>query len=223
MRVHVERSGSGPAVLCTHGIGSDRHTFDRLVELLADDHHMITWDLPGHGASETPTDVAAYDRDLVLMDIEEIVATIDGPLTMLGHSLGGYLSLAWAIARPGRATGLCILATGPGFRDPEKREAWNEMSRRNAHRFGVPEQVTEMNLQNDAVVIEGLSELTMPVELLVGADDRPQLIGGMQYLEAKLSDARLAVVNGGGHTMHEDDGAEAVADALRRLTASGAA
>jgi hypothetical protein len=40
------------------------------------------------------------------------------------------------------------LNTGPGFRDPEKREQWNERSRRNAHRFGVPVQAAELNLQH---------------------------------------------------------------------------
>jgi pimeloyl-ACP methyl ester carboxylesterase len=217
MRVHVERTGTGPEVVCTHGIGATRHTFDRLVAGLSATTTVTTWDLPGHGDSEVPADRNAYDRDRVLEDLDAVVATASAPPILLGHSLGGYLSLAWATTRPGRTVGLCILATGPGFRDPSKREAWNAMSRRNAHRFGVPDQVTEMNLQHDAVVIEGLNALALPVELVVGAEDRAQLIGGMEYLAAKLPDARLTVVEGGGHDLHEGAGAEVVADAVRRL------
>ena len=219
MRVHVERTGTGPTVVCTHGISADHHTFDRLVELLSPDHSVVTWDLPGHGDSEVSADPADYDRDRVLRDLDDVVATTSGPLIALGHSLGGYLTLAWAATRPGRASGLCILATGPGFRDAEKRESWNAMSRRNAHRFGVSEPVAEMNLQHDAVVIEGIADLTMPVELLIGADDQPQLVGGMQYLAAKLPEAHLTVVDGGDHSMHESDGAEFIAAAVRRLSA----
>jgi pimeloyl-ACP methyl ester carboxylesterase len=217
MRVHVERTGTGPVVVCTHGIGATRHTFDRLVAALSATTTVTTWDLPGHGDSEVPADRSAYDRDRVLEDLDAVVAMAPAPPILLGHSLGGYLSLAWAATRPGRAAGLCILATGPGFRDPSKREAWNAMSIRNAHRFGVPDQVAEMNLQHDAVVIEALEALTLPVELVVGADDRPQLIGGMEYLAARLPNARLTVVEGGGHDLHEGSGADDVAAAVRRL------
>jgi pimeloyl-ACP methyl ester carboxylesterase len=205
-------------VVCTHGIGATHHTFDRLVELLAPTHTVITWDLPGHGASEIPTEASSYDRDRVLEDLDAVVATAGDAPIMVGHSLGGYLSLAWAATRPGRAAGLCILATGPGFRDPTKREAWNAMSRRNAHRFGVPEPVAEMNLQHDAVVIEHLASLELPVELVVGAEDRPQLIGGMEYLAARLPDAHLTLVDDGGHDLHEGAGAQVVAAAVRRLS-----
>lgn len=207
-------------MVCTHGIGATHRTFDRLAGALSSSATVITWDLPGHGTSEVPSNASDYDRDRVLEDLDEVVSTAGPPIVLLGHSLGGYLSLAWAATRTRPSiAGLCILATGPGFRDPSKREAWNAMSRRNAHRFGVPEPVAEMNLQHDAVVIESLDSLTMPVELVVGSEDRPQLIGGMEYLAAKLPHARLTVVEGGGHDLHEGAGAEVTAEAVRRLVA----
>ena len=85
-----------------------------------------------------PEDPAQYTRDAALADLDDVLATIDGPAVLVGHSLGGYLALAHAATRPGATAGIVVLNTGPGFRDPEKREGWNERSRRNAHRFGVP-------------------------------------------------------------------------------------
>lgn len=219
MRVHTDISGNddGVPVVCTHGIGADLHTFDRLAELLAPHHRVVRWDLPGHGRSEAPTDPAAYERDLVLADFDDVVEVAGGPPILVGHSLGGYLTLAWAITRPGRAAGLCAVATGPGFRDATKRAGWNDMVRRNAHRFGVNDAAAGLNLQHDDLVIANLGRLDLPVELVVGDADNGALVAGMSYIEAKVSDATLTVVTGGEHLTHEADGAETVAAAVRRL------
>lgn len=107
-----------------------------------------------------------------------------------------------------------MLNTGPGYRDPVKREEWNDRSRRNAPRFGVPEQVTTMNLQEDSVVMDHLAEMTTPTLVLAGGDDRPEYTGAGEYLQRKMPDARLVVIDGGGHSMHEDSHAGDVADVI---------
>ena len=122
--------------------------------------------------------------------------------------------LAYAATRPGAVRGVVVLNTGPGYRDPVKREEWNERSRRNAHRFGVPEQVTTLNLQEDSVVMDRLAEMATPTLVLAGSSDRPEYTGAGEYLERKMPDARLAVVDGGGHSMHEDTHATEVADLI---------
>ena len=109
---------------------------------------------------------------------------------------------------------MVVLNTGPGYRDPVKREEWNARSTRNAHRFGVPEQVTTLNLQEDSVVMDRLADMTTPTLVLAGSDDRPEYTGAGEYLERKMPDARLVVVDGGGHSMHEDSHAEEVADLI---------
>ncbi len=221
MRVHVERRGHGPPMVFTHGIGVTRRTFDGLASRLQDAYTTITWDLPAHGDSPELETAADYDRDRVLCDIDDIVAADGGAAPILvGHSLGGYLTLAWAVTRPRRARALVVMATGPGFRDPEKRQAWNDRSRRNAHRFGVVPEAAEMNLQHDGVVIENLSQLALPVLLIVGDQDNEQLIGGMQYLAAKLPNTTLHVLAGGDHSMHEASHADEVASLIRGFAAS---
>jgi len=107
-----------------------------------------------------------------------------------------------------------VLNTGPGYRDDAKREEWNARSRRNAHRFGVPEQVTTMNLQEDSVVMDRLTDMATPTLVLASGDDRPEYTGAGQYLERKMPDARLVVVEGGGHSMHEDTHAAELADLI---------
>ena len=47
---------------------------------------------------------------------------------VLGHSLGGYLSLELALAHPDRVRGVVLVDTGPGYRNDVARDGWNRMA-----------------------------------------------------------------------------------------------
>jgi pimeloyl-ACP methyl ester carboxylesterase len=192
-------------------MGTSAATWERCMELLEDRFTVVAPDLLGHGDSPVPDDPLEYTRDRTLLDIDDIVAEFAERPVLVGHSLGGYLALAHSATRPDTTRGIVVLNTGPGYRDDAKREDWNARSRRNAHRFGVPEQVTTMNLQEDSVVMDRLAEMTTPTLVLAGGEDRAEYTGAGQYLERKMPHARLVVVDGGGHSMHEDTHAAEVA------------
>lgn len=214
-RLHTVWRGDGPPIVFIHGMGTSAATWERCMDLLADRFTVVAVDLLGHGDSPVPDDPDEYTRDRALADIDDVLddvlAHTGEAAVLVGHSLGGYLALAHAATRPGVARAIVALNTGPGFRDPDRRAAWNDMSRRNAHRFGVPEQVTTMNLQEDSVVMDRLADITTPTLVLAGGDDRPEYTASGQYLERKMPDAQLVVVDGGGHSMHEDTHADEVA------------
>ncbi len=190
------------------------------MDRLSDRYTVAAIDLMGHGGSPVPEDPAEYTRDRALDDIDDVLASLDGPAVLVGHSLGGYLALAHAATRLGVARGIVVLNTGPGFRDPEKREAWNERSRRNAHRFGVVPQAAELNLQEDSVVMDSLADMAVPTLVLAGSDDRPEYSGAGQYLERKMPSARFVAVEGGAHDMHETTHADEVAAIVAEFEAS---
>lgn len=189
------------------------------MDLLKDRHEVATFDLMGHGGSPVPDEPAEYTRDRALEDIDEILATFDRPAVLVGHSLGGYLTLAHGATRPEATSGLVVLNTGPGFRDAEKREAWNAMSRRNAHRFGVVPQAAELNLQADSVVMERLADMTTPTLFLAGSEDRPDYTRSGQYLERKMPNCEFVAVEGGEHAMHEESHVTEVANLIANFAA----
>ncbi|MGI9645520.1 MAG: alpha/beta fold hydrolase [Ilumatobacteraceae bacterium] len=214
MRLHTVRRGSGPPIVFLHGLGTSAATWDAVMDLLADRYTVVAIDLLGHGGSPVPEDPAEYTRDRALADLDKLLDELGQPAILVGHSLGGYLALAHAATRPGAVSGVVVMNTGPGYRDPVKREEWNERTRRNAHRFGVPVQVTTLNLQQDSVVMDRLAEIDTPTLVLAGGADRPEYTGAGQYLERKMPTARLVVVDGGGHSMHESTHADRVAQLI---------
>jgi pimeloyl-ACP methyl ester carboxylesterase len=210
-RLHVVERGTGEPIVLLHGLGTSASTWDACAAILAERFHTVAVDLLGHGASPVPDDPAEYSRDRALGDLDDILAALRTPAVLVGHSLGGYLVLAHAATRPGAVRGVVVLNTGPGYRDAAKREEWNERTRRNAHRFGVPAHVTTLNLQEDSVVMDRLAETSTPTLVLAGGDDRPEYTAAGQYLERKMPHGRLVVLAGGGHSMHESTHAVEIA------------
>jgi pimeloyl-ACP methyl ester carboxylesterase len=213
--LHVERRGTGEPIVFTHGFGESWETWRPQVEGFAATHRVIAWDLRGHGASDRPEAAAAYSRDLALADLTRIVRDEAGRSALLvGHSLGGYLSLALAVTQPEMVRGLVLIACGPGFRDVDARAAWNERVERVAESLGLPDAVAGIVRQPDALVIDGARAVTAPCVIIVGEGDR-RFHAGSEYL-ARALDAPLLVVPGAGHHPHASH-AEAVNDAITRL------
>src|SRR3546814_5565266 len=65
-------------------------------------------------------------RSLAWLDVA-IEAAGPGPAVLVGHSLGGYLSLCRTVLEPTGVAGLVLIATGPGFRDARSEEHTSEL------------------------------------------------------------------------------------------------
>lgn len=202
-KLHCERTGVGPPLVATHGVGSSSKTWAGQVPVFSQHFEVTSWDLRGHGSSERPEDPNCYSRDAALGDLADVVlgAASEVPAVLIGHSLGGYLSMALAITQPSLVKTLVLIATGPGFRDPEARDQWNAGMDKMAASFDLPGYVAGIAEQPDALVMDGLASIKAPTLLIVGERDK-RYHGGCSYLERKLG-ARLVMIEGGGHMVHE--------------------
>jgi 3-oxoadipate enol-lactonase len=83
-------------------------------------HPLLAWDLPGHGASPSPSDAFTVEElaEGVLAAVDE--AGIDR-FAVAGVSLGGLTALAVALAAPERVAGVAMLASLPAIGTPD---AW---------------------------------------------------------------------------------------------------
>lgn len=100
--------GDGPAVLAVHGLGGSGRYWERLAEALGPRARIVAPDLAGFGASAKPRR-ASYDRSFHLDNLDAAVGP-DGPVAVVGHSIGGTIAALWAAGNAGRATALALAA-----------------------------------------------------------------------------------------------------------------
>jgi pimeloyl-ACP methyl ester carboxylesterase len=96
-----------------HGISQQAHSWDFISLPLSVDYRVIALDQRGHGDSDWSPN-GNYSTDIYVGDIEAFVGAMRlENFHLMGHSMGGRNSLAWASGRPGILKSLTIVDTGP--------------------------------------------------------------------------------------------------------------
>jgi len=223
--IHYQVTGSGhPPLLLTHGYGATSAMFGP--NLPAAGTQVVTWDIRGHGGSESPADADSYSADAALADMAALLAELGIERAVLGgHSLGGYLSLDFTLRHPDQVAGLVLIGTGPGFRNDAARYDWNRRAHKTAARLeerglaalgssselqgqhgdvgGLALAARHTLTQRDAHVIDGLASIQAPALVIVGADDAP-FQAAADYMAGKLPRARKVVIPAAGHAPNVD-------------------
>lgn len=111
--------GSGPGVVLLHGISGSGDVWLPVIDALGEHVTPVTFDMRGHGESGKPDSGYLYDD--YIGDLDRLLEHLglNRPLIM-GHSLGGLVTLWWAAKHPSRAAAMVIedspLRSGEDFR-----------------------------------------------------------------------------------------------------------
>ena len=114
LRLHYVDWGnpSAPPLVLLHGHGSNLHTFDQLADRLRRDWRVIALDQRGHGDSDWASD--GYDGERFVADFTDFASAAGlGRFSLLGHSMGGLVAMAYAAANPEAVERLVIVDIGP--------------------------------------------------------------------------------------------------------------
>lgn len=217
LHLHYELEGEGTPVVFTPGWLNTIEVWAPAVEALAGSVRSLRWDLRGHGRSAAAPP-GEYGRDYALDDLDRMieVAGAGAPAILVGHSLGGYLSLAHAILAPERVAGLVLVAAGPGFRSRDSLEQWNKSVRAMAAEAErIPEGMEEISMHVDSLVIDRLGEIRVPVVTVIGERDK-RFSASADVFDRYLDVRERIVVPDAGHMVHVKHGA-VVADAVRTV------
>lgn len=211
--------GSGPAVVFLGGLRSDM-TGTKAVYLedwaRARGRAFLRFDYSGHGQSEglfTDGSIGDWAEDAQAA----LTALTEGPLVLVGSSMGGWISLLMARRMPRRLAGLVTIAAAPDFTEDGYWANWSEDQRREVMETGqiaLPSEYGEDMILTRRLIEDGRDHLVLrsplaldvPVRLLQGtADDAVSQDVALRLL-AHLDgpDIRLELVKGADHRFSDD-------------------
>lgn len=240
-----ERHGHGMPLVMIHGYPLDHSIWNLVVPLLENDFDLILPDLRGFGESGT-TPSSYLMADLAA----DMVALLDSlklkKVAMVGHSMGGYMTLAFARAFPGRLRGLGLVSSQALADPPEKKAGrYQEAEQILAHGVedtaagmstkltddpGLQGRLKELILRQRPQGLAGalhamaerqdsmllLPELDIPVVLVHGLADKLIPVDRARAISAVVKQGHLTEIQGVGH-MPMMDAPQVTAQALKAL------
>jgi pimeloyl-ACP methyl ester carboxylesterase len=152
VRLHVEEQGDGAPLLLVEGLGQSMWAWREQVPVLAERFRTIAFDTRGTGRSPVP-DEPYWIPDLA----DDAAAVLDGRAAhVVALSMGGYVSLTLALARPELVRSLVLVGTGAG--GPE--------------RVPRPDHVREAFAAAQGLPLEEYGRATMPYTFAAGWPER---------------------------------------------------
>ncbi len=228
--------GRGPTVVFLPGFGSDMA--GAKAEALAGwagahGQGMLRLDYSGHGASEGAFGdgtIGRWTSDAIAV----IDRTTDGPILLVGSSMGGWIALLAAIARPDQVAGLVGIAAAPDFTEdlmweaamPAERAALLAQGFVDApSKYGPPQRITRALIEDgrQRLLLRGEIALDCPVRLLHGQRDPDVPWETALRLAGRLrgADVQVTLVKDGDHRLSRPQDLALLARTVSSLAGAG--
>lgn len=168
-RIHylVWGEAGRPGIVFVHGGAAHAHWWSHVAPLFVPEYRVAALDLSGHGDSDRRD---AYPRELWAREVMAVAAEagFDGPPIVVGHSMGGFVTISAAAELGAELAGAVILDSPVRRPDPEVEEGTHGRSFRNpkvypdvetalGHFRTVPDQPTSLPYVLDHVARHSLA------------------------------------------------------------------
>jgi pimeloyl-ACP methyl ester carboxylesterase len=207
------RRGSGPTIIFLPGYASDMEGTKALaLDAFAKRRGlaMLRFDYSGTGSSG-----GRFEEGTLALWIEETLALVDqltdGPLVVVGSSMGGWIALHLALLRPDRVRALVGIAAAPDFTD------WG-FTAEQAAQLSTETKPTRAFWESGQYLrlLGGTIAIDCPVRLIHGQEDEdvPADVAFRTVGRLRSADVQLLLIKGGGHRL---SGAQEIDAILRTI------
>lgn len=227
--------GTGPTVLWVGGFRSDMEGTKAVALDQAARQRgwaYVRFDHFAHGASSgdwTAATVGRWREDAVAM-----IDSIDGPVLPVGSSMGGWVALLAALARPEKLAGLVLIAPAPDFTERLMWPSLPDHIRQAILRDGEAEMPDEglgpylltramFEEARNWLLLDGPIRLSAPVHILQGKQDEPVPWRHALTLAERIEgpDVRLDLIQDGDHRLSTPADLERLIAAVAQLRGDG--
>jgi pimeloyl-ACP methyl ester carboxylesterase len=126
--------GAGPVVLLVHGFCESKAIWNSFSAVLSHSYRVISIDLPGFG--ESRLDEETVSMEWFADEVQNLLKLLQiNSFVFVGHSLGGYIGLAYAEKYVRHLTGLCLFHS-TAYADSEERRANRDKTITFIHKYG---------------------------------------------------------------------------------------
>lgn len=139
MNLYHKDTGKGPVLLLLHGFCESHKVWIELIPELSKHFRLLMPDLPGFGQSEPLPDSFTL-ADVASTIVQWLTSRINEPVVVIGHSLGGYISLAMVHAHPTLFEGLALFQS-TAYADTDEKKAGRDRTIDEIEAHGIPEFV----------------------------------------------------------------------------------
>ena len=121
-KVRYSDKGKGRVIILLHGFLESLEVFEEFSDKLSKTFRVISIDLPGHG--QTPTIGYVHSMELMAECAKTVLDSLGlRKYVVVGHSMGGYVALAFAELFPKNVSGLCLFhSTAMPDSDEKKKD-----------------------------------------------------------------------------------------------------
>jgi len=236
---------TGHPLVLIHGFGLDHTIWMDMASKYLRNHRVILPDVRGHGSSDAPEGV--YKMSLLAKDIAHLLEYLGiNKASICGHSMGGYITLAFAENYPERLAGLGLISSRSNSDSKEKKEGRYQMVEAVQKRgsIALAESLSPRLTDNETLIRKAydlivqtpplgiigaskgmaerpdrtslLSRITVPALVVAGKDDQIIDLDDARKMAHVLPRGKFLAISGVGH-MPMTEAPAALAKGLNNL------
>lgn len=188
-RINYTDLGSGPVIVLLHGYLESSEVWNGFMGKLAKSFRVIAVDLPGHGLSDIYGEV--HTMEFMAAAVNELIVSLGlEKVFMTGHSLGGYVTLAFLELFPEKLSGYCLFHSQPFADSTEaigKREREISIVKAGKKDLMYPDNVIKMFAPSNLDKFSGALERSKKIASAIPGDGIIAVLKGMIERPSRLA------------------------------------
>jgi pimeloyl-ACP methyl ester carboxylesterase len=187
-KIHYSDNGNGPVIVLLHGYLESSEVWKGFAQNLSSEFRVIAVDLPGSGESDVYGEV--HSMEFMAEALKELFDTLGLKKVFLtGHSLGGYVGLAFLELYSGYLTGYCLFHSQP-FPDTaaalNKRRREIEIVKMGKKNLMYPDNVIKMYANSNLDKFSSQIQRSKDIASKIPAEGIIAVLNGMMIRPSRL-------------------------------------
>lgn len=187
-QIYFSDSGSGPALVFLHGYLESSEVWNGFSEKLSSDFRVVAIDLPGHGQSDIYGEL--HSMEFMAAGVNDLLKSLGiEKVLLIGHSLGGYVAMAFLELFPEMLSGYCLFHSHP-FADSEpaleKRKREIEIVKMGKKHLIYPDNIKRMFADSNLERFSEALQRSKDIASYIPGDGIIAVLNGMMQRPSRL-------------------------------------